>query len=164
MESLNAVYEILAAASTMTLATTDGAGAVHATPVYYAVVCLDAAPAFWKFCFFSNQSSLHVHQMESSPLVAAAIYPESWLWQDIRGLQLRGWVAAIDADDEWELAWQAYCLRFPFVVEMKSIVSQNTFYYLKLEWMRLLDNRQGFGFKQEWHFSEIGQACTTRQK
>ena len=154
MESLAAVRDILASVSTMTLATAGAGGLVHATPVYYSVMQLEHEPALWQFCFYSDSGSLHARQAKENPLVAAAIYPDSWNWQDIRGLQLRGRTCSLSPGEEWEAAWQIYSARFPFVIYLKDQVAQNTLHCLSLHWMRLIDNRQGFGSKQEWQFKE----------
>jgi uncharacterized protein YhbP (UPF0306 family) len=154
MESLAAVRDILASASTMTLATADAGGLVHATPVYFSIMQLEREPALWQFCFFSDGGSLHARQAKENPLAAAAIYPDSWNWQEIRGLQLRGSIRPLLLGEEWEAAWKIYSARFPFVVYLKDQVAQNTFYCLSLYWMRMIDNRQGFGFKQEWQLKE----------
>ena len=79
-----------------------------------------------------------------------AIYPECRGWQDIRGLQLHGEACPVTSGPEWETAWKLYAAKFPFVAALKAIVARNQLYVFTPRWIRLVDNRRGFGFKQEW--------------
>lgn len=130
--------------STMTLATISAAGIPHAAPVYF------AAGKTLEFFFFSDPSSQHGRDLEANQLAAAALYPESEGWQTIRGLQMRGQAHILDRGPEWEVGWEIYQRKFPFVSGLKPIVARNAMYIFKPEWVRLVDNRRGFGFKQEW--------------
>jgi hypothetical protein len=130
--------------STMTLATISAAGTPHAAPIYF------AASKTLELFFFSDPTSQHGRDLEANPLAAAALYPESESWQTIRGLQMRGQAHILDRGPEWEVAWEIYQRKFPFVSGLKSIVARNAMYIFKPEWIRLVDNRRGFGFKQEW--------------
>jgi hypothetical protein len=49
----------------------------------------------------------------------------------------------------WEAAWQVYSAKFPFVKAMRLIVASNQLYVFRPRWVRHLDNRRGFGFKEE---------------
>jgi len=134
----------LLAVSAMSLATVDGQGQAHAAPVYFAAgeqLCL---------YFFSDPASRHGQDLERDPHAAAAIYPECSGWQEIRGLQLHGEVQRLPPGSQWEAGWACYTAKFPFVVEMRAIVARNALYVFKPVWVRLVDNRQGFGFTQEW--------------
>ena len=42
--------------------------------------------------------------------------------------------------------------KFPFVDAFKVIVARNVLFAFQPGWIRLVDNRKGFGFKQEWSF------------
>jgi uncharacterized protein YhbP (UPF0306 family) len=130
--------------STMTLATVSVEGQPHAAPVYF------AAGDNLKLYFFSDLGSRHGQDTESRPEVAAAIYPECHNWRDIRGLQLHGSVRRVDPGPEWAAAWELYATKFPFVSELKEAVARNALYVFETRWARLVDNRQGFGFKEEW--------------
>lgn len=141
----------LLALSTMTLATQDAQGQPHAAPVYFA-----AGPDLGLY-FFSEASSQHSQDTARDPRAAAAIYPEAADWQAIRGLQLRGVVHPLAPGQPWETAWALYAAKFPFVKALKLVVARNTLYVLRPTWLRLVDNRRGFGFKQEWQFSLSGE-------
>ena len=136
----------LFALSTMTLATT-GVGGPHAAPVYF------ASGETLRLYFFSEETSQHSRDIASDPRAAAAIYPEGQDWQDIHGLQLRGEVIAVAPGAEWESAWEHYVAKFPFAAGLKEIVRRNRLYVFAPDWIRLVDNRRGFGFKKEWALS-----------
>ena len=134
--------------STMTLATANTDGEPHAAPVYFAARQSPILPL--ELYFFSAPDSRHAQDLAASPHAAAAIYPETVGWKDIRGLQLHGMIRRLEAGTAWEAAWQVYLEKFPFTGLMKAIIAMNALYALRPTWVRLVDNRQGFGFKQEW--------------
>jgi uncharacterized protein YhbP (UPF0306 family) len=137
------VQNLLQTVTTMTLATSDGVHP-HAAPVYFT-----ASPDLDLY-FFSDRDSLHSQQVRQNPLAAAAIYPACQGWQDIRGLQIHGEICLVESPATWESAWRLYREKFPFVRALKTIVAQNQMYVLTPTWIRLVDNAQGFGFKQEY--------------
>jgi uncharacterized protein YhbP (UPF0306 family) len=63
---------------------------------------------------------------------------------------MRGEVRAVETGLEWDAAWKIYTAKFPFVSELKAVVERTRLYVFEPHWVRLVDNRQGFGFKQEW--------------
>lgn len=151
--------EILAL-STLTLATTSREGIPHAAPVYFVAVQTpvaalrgdDTVP--FLLYFLSEPDSQHCQNTVSTGLAAGAVYPDRTDWREIRGLQLRGRVRKIPEGPEWEAAFQAYRQKFPFVGALKEIVAQNVLYAFKPTWIRMVDNRRGFGFKQEWSYPD----------
>jgi uncharacterized protein YhbP (UPF0306 family) len=147
----------LLALSTMTLATCNPGGQPHAAPVYFAALRelhpQGAQPL--RLIFFSEAHSQHGQDFAGRDTAgqvnaAGAIYPECTGWQEIRGLQLRGRVRRVQPGEEWDLAWQAYRQKFPFAEDLLEIVQRNALYVLTPSWLRLVDNRAGFGYKKEW--------------
>jgi uncharacterized protein YhbP (UPF0306 family) len=134
--------------STMTLSTTDPTGEPYAAPVYF------AADEALRLYFFSDAGSRHSEDTQRDRRAAAAIYPQCRDWQEIRGLQMRGEVRAVEHGPEWDAAWEIYEAKFPFVIELRAVVALNTLYVFEPHWVRLVDNRQGFGFKEEWIINE----------
>lgn len=130
--------------STLTLATCSPAGEPHGAALYF------AADENLRLYFFSDQSSQHAQDILVDARAAVTIQPECHGWQDIRGLQMRGQVHLVQSGDEWEHAWGVYVKKFPFVSELQEIVAQNQFYVFLPHWVRLVDNRRGFGYKSEW--------------
>ena len=137
-------FDDLLLLSTMTLATAGADGSPHAASVYF------AADQALHLYFFSAPDSLHSRHLAENPRAAGAIYPECHDWRDIRGLQLHGQVRLVPPGQEWDTAWELYVAKFPFVSELRDVVEQNALYAFDPSWIRLVDNRRGFGFKQEW--------------
>lgn len=129
----------------MTLATTGTDGVPHAATVYFA-----ADEEHRNLYFFSTPDSQHSQDLNANPRAAADIHPLVERWQDIQGLQLRGTVHTISPGEAWEQAWARYLLKFPFAAALKDVVVRNTLYTFQPDWVRRVDNRLGFGHKEEW--------------
>ena len=130
--------------STLSLATMGLDGQPHSAPVYFVAgrdLCL---------YFFSDLQSQHSQDIQCNPRAALSIYPECWGWEEIRGVQMRGEVYRLERGEEWDRAWDGYQAKFPFIAGLEEIVAQNSFYKFVPVWVRLVDNRKSFGYKQEW--------------
>ena len=134
----------LLSTSTMTLATTGVNGISHAAPVYF------VADEDLQLYFFSDPESQHAQDIAHQAAAAVAFYPECFSWEDIRGVQMRGEVHLVEPGAAWDRAWLLYQSKFPFVSALKEIVAQNAMYVFIPDWIRLVDNQRGFGYKQEW--------------
>lgn len=141
---MNEAIRELLGLSTMTLATCGLNGEPHAAPVYFVSDEL-------KLYFFSDANSRHSRDLQQNPLAAVAIYPEVWGWRSIRGLQMHGRAEPIPLGEEWQLAWENYQRKFPFVRYLRAVVARNVLYGFQPSWLRWIDNRFGLGHKQEWH-------------
>jgi 4-hydroxy-3-polyprenylbenzoate decarboxylase len=133
----------LLALPAMTLATASEDGAVHAAAVYFAAGpdnCL---------VFFSEPDSQHARDLAANPQAAATIQPQVSAYTEIRGLQLRGRVRPLAPGPEWEQAFALYQAKFAFVAGLADVLAKNTLYQFTPGWIRLVDNRRGFGFKEE---------------
>lgn len=118
----------------MTLATSDD-GIPYATPLFYAY---DAQTN--RFVFASGEETAHAQQMATSPSVAAGIHLETDTVGKVQGLQIRG---KIDAADEADAKF--YYRRFPYARAMRPKL-----WRIVPLWMKLTDNRLGFGKKLIW--------------
>jgi uncharacterized protein YhbP (UPF0306 family) len=143
-DSLNELLSL----STMTIATVGGDGEPHAAAVYFA--CDDQLNMY----FFSDSGSQHASDTIHEARAAVTVHPDRTSWQDIRGLQMRGVIQAVQSQFKWQEAWQQYLVKFPFVADLEQLVAINQLHWFKPGWIRLVDNRRGFGFKQEWRRSE----------
>ncbi len=160
MSDAHEPYEALFQIAAMSLATVGARGEPHAAAVYFVAVHPAGAPISraeqpaeqpaWRLYFFSEAHSQHAQDATRNPAAAATVYAESQDWQDIRGLQMRGKVSPVAPGPEWQRAWKVYCEKFPFARQFEAVVARNTLYAFSPAWVRLVDNRQGFGFKQEW--------------
>jgi uncharacterized protein YhbP (UPF0306 family) len=137
-------FEEFLTLSTMTLATVSPEGEPHAAAVYF------AADEAINLYYFSDASSQHSLDANQDPHAAVAIHPEAAEWQEIRGLQMRGSIWAVESKQEWQAAWRVYREKFPFVDGLKEVIAVNHLYVFRPNWIRLVDNRQGFGYRQEW--------------
>ena len=130
--------------TTMTLATSGAQGEPHAAAVYF------AADEHLRLYFFSDPQSQHGQDLSREWRAAVSFYPQTQDWREIRGVQMRGEVRMVAAGPEWEVGWTVFAAKFPFVRHLKVIVAQNALYVFIPDWIRLVDNSQGFGFKREW--------------
>ncbi len=143
--------------STMTLATVSPEGEPHAAAVYFAY---DEAINLY---YFSDVSSQHSLDASQDPQAAVAIHAEAAEWQEIRGMQMRGSIWAVESKQEWQAAWQVYREKFPFVDGLEEVIAANQLYVFKPNWIRLVDNRQGFGYRQEWKLDMVEGASDVSQ-
>lgn len=143
MPDLSPILALLAETQALTLATLDPDGRPRATPIFFAFD--DRADLI----FLSDPQTQHCRNLEREPSASAALYPEVSDWRGLRGLQIKGVASSVPASDR-EAALSQYTARFPFVLELTDVVSQSEVYRLRPTWVRLIDNRQGFGYKREW--------------
>lgn len=136
--------EALLGLNTMTIATVSRDGDPHAAAVYF------AGDDQLNLFFFSGKQSQHSKDMTHQPRAAVTVYPECFGWQDIHGLQLRGVITPIREQSDWQPAWELYQVKFPFVSNLRDIVARNELHKFSPDWIRLVDNRRGFGYKEEW--------------
>ncbi len=115
--------------------------------------------------FVSSPDSDHGVHIALGSAVALTVYshtdddPSS-----LRGLQMRGRCEPIprclgdgvssetsEVNPKWAGAHEVYAARFPFIDQQpySRAMASNLFYRVTPAWIRLIDNRQGFGFKRE---------------
>lgn len=118
----------------LTLATA-GEDGPYAAPLFYAY---DAANLH--FVFASDPDTKHAGQMRANGAVAAGIALETDTVGKIQGVQIRGNVIAASDDDA-----KIYFEVFPYARMMRPVL-----WRLEPFWMKLTDNRLGFGKKVIW--------------
>jgi len=137
------ILDFLFAHNTLTLATVGGDGP-HAAALFYAYT-----PDL-TLIFLSEPDTLHARHIGQGAPVAVTIQADGQDWRRITGLQMHG-----VARPAGESARKVYLARFPFIVRTEILtraLKNIRFYKLTPQWIRLIDNRLGFGHKQEWHF------------
>ncbi|NJN97944.1 MAG: pyridoxamine 5'-phosphate oxidase [Anaerolineales bacterium] len=140
------IKQFLAEHTTLTLSTLAEDGRPQAAPLFYAE--LDDL----SLVFISEQRVRHSQNVARDERVAATIYADGQQWQSIRGVQLEGTCAALSGAAA-ETVRRAYVTKYPFILENKllaGMLEQVTFYKITPTWLRLIDNSQGFGHKEEW--------------
>ncbi|AJT65315.1 pyridoxamine 5'-phosphate oxidase family protein [Streptomyces chattanoogensis] len=145
-----AIRRALAAHTTMTLAYADEDGP-QAAAVLYAVA---DGPLLY---FVTSATTRHGRALaEGGPggaRVAFTAQRDGQEWSALTGLQGRGRCRPL-GDAERAAGWRVYLARFPFVAEserLRGALERTTLWELRPDWLRLIDNGQGFGHKEEWH-------------
>ncbi len=140
-----AILDFLAAHNTLTLATVGPEGRPHAAALFYAYL-----PDL-NLIFLSEPDTQHARHIGDGAPVAVTIQADGQDWQRITGLQMHGFAAP--TDDPGMRA--AYLARFPFIARTEVLaraLKTVRFYTITPTWVRIINNRLGFGRKQEWHF------------
>ena len=138
------VLEFLSGHNTMTLATVGEDGQPHAAALFYAFT------SDLHIIFLSQPETLHARHIGSSANVAVTVHADNQDWQNITGLQMHGWASRAD-----DAARTVYLSRFPFIARTQALaraLKSVQFYEIRPTWIRLIDNRLGFGHKQEWRY------------
>ena len=141
--------------NTMTLATCQGDSPWAATVFY-------ASDSF-RLYFFSAPDSRHCQNLAANPRVAVTIQEDYHDWHEIKGIQLEGKVMAVDSLLEKGKVMVVYARKYPQVMKIFTDPSSGVFYqaFLKVKFYCVvperifyIDNKQGFGKRQELIVSE----------
>lgn len=100
------------------------------------------------FVFTSDKQTQHGQQMLQNSSVAASIALETHMVGKIQGLQITGKVVLLAGHDLAQ-ANKSYLLKYPF-----AVLKETTLWALVPEFMKLTDNRLGFGKKLIWEKSK----------
>ncbi len=143
---------LLARCRTASLATVDADGQPHAANIQYA---FDDQLNLY---FISSPDAAHSRHITRNPGVALTVYDHHDAEpQTIHGLQLHALAARVTDPVERAKALALYTARFPFIAtdpKLAAAVAQQSFYKLTPTWLRLIDNRRGFGWKKEVNLAE----------
>ena len=141
------LLSFLRAHRVLSLATCDGEGAPQAAALFYAV------DDKLRFYVVSDPSSRHGMAMLSRGVVAGTVQRDEQQWREIQGVQFEGACAQL-AGAERLKGWGIYSARFPFVASgnlvLSAALARTALWRIEPVWMRLVDNRLGFGHKEEW--------------
>ncbi|ARH95455.1 pyridoxamine 5'-phosphate oxidase [Streptomyces sp. MOE7] len=88
--------------------------------------------------------------------VAFTVQRDGQEWGELTGIQGRG-RCRILAGAERAAGWRVYTERFPFVEQsdrLRDALERTALWELRPDWLRLIDNGQGFGHKEEWQRPE----------
>ena len=131
----------------LTLAVVDADGP-HAAALFYAVDD--------ELCFYvvSDPGTRHGAAMLAGGEVAGTVQRDRQEWREIQGVQFRGRCRQLTGKER-EPAGELYAARFPFVRESRWPVT--ALWRIEPDWMRLVDNRLGFGHKEEWTRKYLGK-------
>ena len=153
MTPLADLLAVLEETATLTLATVDHDGSPRATPLYFAPDPnqVSVGNLVWSvsFLFLSDPSSMHAQNLARESRSAIALYPDEADWRRLRGVQAKGRAHEVDGDAQG-LALERYRLHVPAAAEVPEAVALTRLYRFQPSWIRLIDNRKGFGHHQEW--------------
>lgn len=154
------IHEMLLAHGTATLATA-GPDGPWAAAVFF------ASDEDLNLYFVTDPGTRHGRYLSMGSRVAAAIHAEVSGWNEIRGLQLEG-VARPVAETGRETALAIYLAKFPDIRRVSEAprddaerglqrrLAATTLWRLSPTLIRLIDNRERFGWKQELHLPGPG--------
>jgi len=130
--------------TTLTIATVDREAWPQAASVFY--TSDEALNVYW----VSGEKSRHSQNLERVSRIAVTIHNETWDWRDIHGVQIEGPARRVIDPDETDRAWALFRDKFPFTSEFTDQIARSSFYVLKPQWLRLIDNSKYFGHREEF--------------
>ncbi|TPV92383.1 MAG: hypothetical protein B7733_25880 [Myxococcales bacterium FL481] len=139
---LATVREFAAHHSTVSLATRDGAGSLHAANLYVAV------DEQFNLYFLSAPHVRHVLDVGACPDVAGTWYAAVDSPREIHGIQFHG-RCVVREDASRAEDWARYGRRFPWANDYATVAADARFFRIEPSWLRWIDNRRGFGFTVE---------------
>ena len=142
------LWHFLQAHRVLTVAVTAADGQPSAAALFY------VADAKLRLYVVSDPASRHGQAMLAGGAVAGTVQRDEQQWHELQGVQFRGGCRQLDGLARAR-AWQLYVTRFPFLMlenqVLTAALAKTAIWCLEPEWIRLIDNRLGFGHKEEWH-------------
>ncbi len=132
------IAEFIGAHHVLTLATCAG-GTLHCCNLFYAYL-----PQRNAFAVTSSDKTLHAAHLRENPKVAASIVLETRTIGKVQGLQIRGTMTGPSEEEKSEIR-KAYLTQFPYAAVMDLDL-----WVIRPDYMKLTDNRLGFGKKIIW--------------
>lgn len=129
--------------STLALATVSPSGRVTAASLFF------ASDPQLRLYWTSGSHSRHSQNLNHHSQAAVAVHGAYWTWDEIQGVQMEGSVAIVPAGPGWSSVWDLYLAKFPMARDFQAEIYRANFYCFTPRWVRLIDNGQGFGYKQE---------------
>jgi uncharacterized protein YhbP (UPF0306 family) len=131
----------------LTLAVTEADGSAYAAALFYAV------DDELRLHVVTDPATRHGKAMLANSSVAGTIQSDRQHWHEILGVQFRGICRQLEGTDRAR-AWEIYSARFPFLQQPNAILTgelaNTAMWRIDTTWIRLIDNRLGFGHKNEW--------------
>ncbi|AIA05089.1 pyridoxamine 5'-phosphate oxidase family protein [Streptomyces noursei] len=144
------IRRALAEHTTVTLAYADEDGPQACAVLYAAGTTPDGAPALY---FVTAAHTRHGRALGRPGARAAfTVQRDGQEWSGLRGVQGRGGCRPLSGAER-DAGWRAYTARFPFVAaddRLRAALERTALWELRPDWLRLIDNAQGFGHKEEW--------------
>ncbi|MBR5281907.1 MAG: pyridoxamine 5'-phosphate oxidase family protein [Alistipes sp.] len=139
MENLEKIAAFIGEHHVLTLATATPDGAPYCCNAFFAYRADEQA-----FVFTTDSTTRHGEMMSANPRVAASVVLETRTVGKVQGLQITGTVMPAKEGDK-----MAYIKSFPY-----AAVADLTLWRIEADFMKLTDNRLGFGKKLIWQRQE----------
>ena len=153
MTPLHDLLAVLRETNALTLATLDPDGMPRATPLFFAVDLNQVSDGHlvlpFSVLFLSDPASAHSLDLARDPRASVALYPGETDWRSLRGAQMKGHAERLQGGAS-ERARKTYRQRIPIAAELEDAVARSAVYRFSPAWARLIDNRRGFGHREEW--------------
>jgi uncharacterized protein len=131
----------------VTVAVTDADGQPCAAALFYAV------DEELRLYVMTDPATRHGQAMLATGEVAGTVQLDRQQWHEIQGVQFRGRCRPLGGEERGQ-AWELYTARFPFLqrgdAALTRELAKTAMWRVEPTWMRLIDNRLGFGHKEEW--------------
>lgn len=141
------LFSFLRAHRVLTVAVCDAENRPHAAALFYVV------DRHLRFYVVTDPTSRHGAAMLARGEVAGTVQRDEQQWHEIQGVQFHGPCRQLEGAARVK-AWTLYTTRFPFVASgnllLTAALARTAIWRIEPQWMRLIDNRLGFGHKEEW--------------
>jgi uncharacterized protein YhbP (UPF0306 family) len=101
------------------------------------------------FVFTSGDETRHIREVIQNPKVAGNVVLETSIIGKIQGIQFSGTLVRAEGEALSRVS-STYLRRFPFAALMDT-----TLWILSIKYLKMTDNRLGFGKKLIWEKSEL---------
>ena len=117
----------------------------------YAAAVFYVVDADLNLYFVTDPTTRHGTELTKDGRVAGTVQRDRQQRKEIRGVQLTGHCRRLTGR-AWVTGWTLYLKKFAWAAspELMPAVAKVALWEIKPDWMRLIDNRQGFGHKEEW--------------
>ena len=146
------IANLLAAQTTLSLATVTPDGAPRVTPLFY-------LPQELRLYWFSSPSSDHSRYLAAQATCAVTVYAPATGWKEIRGVQMRGEASRVSDPEIRSKITAQYTSRFQLSRLFQPLIAKSALYCFEPHWLRYLDNSRRFGYKCELSLTTQSTEC-----
>jgi uncharacterized protein YhbP (UPF0306 family) len=146
------IANLLAAQTTLSLATVTSDGLPRVTPLFY-------LPQELRLYWFSSPSSGHSCNLAAQPDCAVTVYAPATSWKEIRGVQMRGVASRVKDPESCDKMTAQYTTRFQLSRLFQPLIAKSALYCFEPHWLRYLDNSRRFGYKFELTLTTQNTEC-----
>lgn len=140
MSGWSEVVALLDAEWALVVSVLTPSGEPHCAPLYF--VRGSGLKLYW----LSSAGSLHSRAIGSGAEVSAAVFQRADKWEDLRGVQMRGHARPVR---KRRAILDHYRTKFRLDATLEPAVRKSRLYEFSPRWVRLVDNRKGFGWRVE---------------